>query len=266
MNAISIGGARYYVTFIEDHSRKVWAYALKSKDRALEKFKHFQASIEREIGRKLKCVRSDNGSEYIGPFKECCIIQSIKFTKIEPKTPQHNGIAERMNRTINEKFYCMLSNAKLPKSYCGEVMELAVLSPSVYLDHDVSQRVWTWKDVSYDYLRVFDCKAFVHVPRDKRSNLMSKTMQWIFIGYCHKEFGYKFWDPVNKKVIRSRDAIFFEDQTIIDFEKPFEPKFSNEELVDMGMVRLPMVHAGDNRDVQVADLLPIDVELVKMRT
>ena len=131
-------------------------------------------------------------------------------------------------------------------------MRLAVdvinLSPSVPLEHDVPQRVWTGKDVFYDYLRVFGCRAFVHVPRDERSKLDSKTRQCIFIGYGHEEFGYRFWDPVVKKVIKSRDAVFFEDQTTADFEKPEEPKSSSEEIVDTCMVRPPMVLVGDNRD------------------
>ncbi len=59
----------YFVTFIDDHSRKVWVRLLKSKDQVLEAFKEFHAQVERETGRKLKCVRSDNGGEYRGPFE-----------------------------------------------------------------------------------------------------------------------------------------------------------------------------------------------------
>jgi len=65
----TLGGALYFVTFIDDFSRKVWCFALKSKDQVLGVFKHFQAKVERETGRKLKCVRSDNGGEYQGPFE-----------------------------------------------------------------------------------------------------------------------------------------------------------------------------------------------------
>ena len=50
-----------FVTFIDDHSRKVWAFALKSKDQVLDVFKEFHVSVERETGRKIKCIRSDNG-------------------------------------------------------------------------------------------------------------------------------------------------------------------------------------------------------------
>ena len=160
----------------------------------------------------------------------------------------------------------MLSHAKLPKSFWGEAMRLAVnlinLSPSVHLNHDIPQRVWTGKDVSYDYLRVFDYRASVHIPRDERSKLDSKTRQCIFIGFCHEEFRYRFCDLVNKKVIKSRDAVFLEDQTIADFEKSEKPKSSSEELVDSGIIHPPMVPVDDNRGVQVDDTPPDNDELV----
>ena len=56
----SFGGALYFVTFIDDYSRKLWVYALKSKDQVLEKFKEFHASVERQSGKKLKCIRTES--------------------------------------------------------------------------------------------------------------------------------------------------------------------------------------------------------------
>ena len=117
MSERSIGGALYFVTFIDDHSRKVWLHLLKSKDQVLDAFKEFHALVERETGRKIKCVRSDNGGEYKGPFEEYCKKYGIRLEKTPPKTPQLNGLAERMNRTIEERVRCVLSHAKLPKSF-----------------------------------------------------------------------------------------------------------------------------------------------------
>ncbi|KAG6774978.1 hypothetical protein POTOM_018396 [Populus tomentosa] len=62
-------------------------------------------------------------------------------------------------------------------------------------------------------------RAFVHVPRDERSKLDNKTKHCIFLGSEDDEFGYKLWDPNEKKSVRSKDVIFFEDQTIEDFEQ-----------------------------------------------
>lgn len=122
----TLGGALYFVTFIDDHSRKVWAYTLKTKDQVLDVFKHFQAKVERETGRQLKCVRSDNGGEYIGPFDQYCTNHGIRHEKTVKKTPQQNGVAERMNRTILERVRCLLSHSKLPRSFWGEAMRTVV--------------------------------------------------------------------------------------------------------------------------------------------
>ena len=226
------GGALYFVTFIDDCSRKVWIFALKSKDQVLDVFKDFHVKVERGTGRQLKCVRADNGGEYRGPFEQYCRSHGIRLEKTVPKTPQQNGVAERMNRTIQERIRCMLSDAKLPKYFWGEAMRTAVdlinLSPSAPLDDDVPERVWTGKDVSYKHLRVFGCRAFVHIPKDERSKLDNKARECIFLGYAHEDFGYRLWDLVSHKIIRSRDVTFLEDQIVDGVEKDEKPQECDE--------------------------------------
>ena len=113
----SIRGALYFVTFIDDYSRKVWAFTLKSKDQVLDVFKFFYAYVKRGIRGKLKCVRANNDSEYRGSFEQYCRSHKIRFKKTVPKIPQQNGVAERINRMIEKRIMCMLSNAKLFKSF-----------------------------------------------------------------------------------------------------------------------------------------------------
>ena len=114
----SLGGNRYFVTFIDDASRKVWVYVLKTKDQVFQLFKKFHAMVEREKGKSLKCLRTDNGGEYTSnKFENYCSEYDIRHEKTVPGTPQHNGVAERINRTIVEKVRCMLRMAKLPKSF-----------------------------------------------------------------------------------------------------------------------------------------------------
>ena len=135
-----------------------------------------------------------------------------------PKTPELNGLAERMNQTIMERVRSMLSHAKLSKSYWAKAMYTMVylinISPSVPLKGDVSHRVWTGKDVSYHHLRVFGCLVYMHVPKDQRSKLNNKSKACIFTGYSEDEFGYRLWDLDDKKVVRSRDVVFLEEKTI----------------------------------------------------
>lgn len=104
-----------------------------------------------------------------------------------------NGLAERMHITLVERVRCLLLESKLPRSFWGEaytIVHVINLPPTVSLDGNVHDSVWFGRDVSYDHLRVFSYKAFVHVPKDERSKLDAKTMQCAFVGYGQDEFGY----------------------------------------------------------------------------
>ena len=60
----SIGGMRYMVTFIDDFSRYVWVFFMKEKSETFEKFNEFKEIVEGEVGKKIQCLRTDNGGEY----------------------------------------------------------------------------------------------------------------------------------------------------------------------------------------------------------
>ena len=149
----------------------MWVYLLKTKDQVFQYFQSFHAMVERETGKLLKCLRNDNGGEYTSKeFAAYCDKHGIRLELTVPGTPQHNGVAEIMNRTIIERVRCMLRVAKLPKSFWSEAVcttcYLINRSPSAPLDFQIPEKVWSGKDVSYSYLRVFGCKAFVHIPKE----------------------------------------------------------------------------------------------------
>ena len=104
MSSSSISGYVYYVSFIDDYSRKTLIYFLKSKDEVFSKFKEFKALIENLSERKIKILRSDNGGEYT----------SKEFVN---QDPQQNGVAERKNRTILEAVKTMVHDQDLPMCY-----------------------------------------------------------------------------------------------------------------------------------------------------
>ena len=72
-------------------------------------------------------MRSDNGGEYIdGGFKEYCDVNGIRMEKTVPGTPQQNDIAERMNRTINERARSMRLHSGLPHTFWAYAVHTAV--------------------------------------------------------------------------------------------------------------------------------------------
>ena len=111
----SLGGFLYYVTFIHDAIIKVWIYFLRQKSDVFQTFKKWKCLVENETGKKLKCLRSDNGGEYCSTeFEEYCSSNGIHRQKTVPRTPQENGVAECMNSTIIEHARSMRLHARLP--------------------------------------------------------------------------------------------------------------------------------------------------------
>jgi hypothetical protein len=97
----SLGGSSYLVTFIDDATRKVWAYPTRTKDHVFTIFKEWLAMFENQTDRKLKSIRSDNGGEYKSDeFVQFCRERGIRREFTAPHSPEQNDVAKRMNRKI----------------------------------------------------------------------------------------------------------------------------------------------------------------------
>ena len=212
----SLGGGLYFITFIDDATRKVWVYTMAGKDEALSMFQKFVTLVELQSGKKLKCLRIDNGGEYVSrEFKDFCASKGIRRELTTPYTPAQNGVAERMNWTIQEKVTSMLSNAGLSQTFWAEAVNTTVhlinQSPSKALDSAILEEVWSGKKPSYKHLRVFGCEAYMHVPKELRKKLESKSRKCIFLGYGKSgKMGYRLWDPEAHKLVHSSHVIFNE--------------------------------------------------------
>jgi transposase InsO family protein len=151
-------------------------------------------------------LRTDNGGEFCGnEFEEFCKNYDIARQKTNPDTPQQNGVAERINKTLMEKSRCILCGVGLDQELWAEVVGIACylvnISPSLSLDEKTPREVWTDKKPSLTHLNVFSCEAYVHVPKENMSKLDKKVE--IFIGYIDGLKGYKICSIETKKVVYS---------------------------------------------------------------
>ncbi|KAL0438177.1 UNVERIFIED_CONTAM: Retrovirus-related Pol polyprotein from transposon TNT 1-94 [Sesamum latifolium] len=122
-NVETHGGNKYFLSIIDNMSCKVFVFLMKQKAEVFEKFKQWKIFVENQTGRKLKVLRTDNGLEFCNQnFTELCNEFGIKRHKTNPYTPQQNGVAERMNRTLLNKVRCLLISSGLPKSFWGEAL------------------------------------------------------------------------------------------------------------------------------------------------
>jgi transposase InsO family protein len=123
----SNGNRRYILTFIDDFSRKTWAYILIEKSGALECFKKFRSMVEKESEQVICCLRTDRGGEFNSlDFRKYCEDNGIKRQLTAAYTPQQNGIAERKNRTIMDMVRSMLACREVPKEFWPEAVNWAI--------------------------------------------------------------------------------------------------------------------------------------------
>ena len=224
MNTRSLGGAEYFLTFIDDKTHYVWVYVLKRKDQVFERFLEWKALVEKSSGRKLKVLRSDNGGEYTSAeFEDYLKSEGVRHECTVPKTPEQNGVAERMNRTLMETVRSMLANAKLPQKFWAEALSTAAYlrnrSPTKAVKQMTPFEAWTNEKPNVEHLRVFGCDAYSHVAKDERQKLDSKARKCIFVGYGAETKGYRLYDPKRGKVFYSRDVLFNESSHDIEKEQ-----------------------------------------------
>ena len=211
----SLGGAKYFVTFIDQKTHYAWVYVIKRKDEAFQRFLEWKEMIERESGRKLKILCTDNRGEYTSnEFQAYLRDNGIKHEMTIPKTPEQNGVAERMNRTLIESTRTMLFDSNFPKRFWAEA-----LSTAVYLRNRSSTRAvegqtpfeaWYGYKPDVSHPRVFGCLAYSHIEKDERSKLDSKSRKCILLGYGSTVKGYRLYDMEKQRICHSRNVQFDE--------------------------------------------------------
>lgn len=216
METLSFGGMKYFITFIDDFTRVVHVYFLKDKLNILETFKDFKLKVENELNHKIKNLRTDNGKEYCNyNFERFLSNHGIIHQTSIPYTPQHNGLAERMNRTLVERARCMLFYANLEKKFWAEALATAAYvvnrSPTKSLEGKTPYELWKGKKPNLSHIKIFGSVAMVHVPKEKRQKLDKKSVKMILVGYCESSKGYRLMHPKTHKIVKSRDVAFIEN-------------------------------------------------------
>jgi hypothetical protein len=196
----SLGGSLYYVTFIDDFSRKTWMYLLKTKDEVFSKFQEFKAEVENLTHKKIKTLRSNNGGEYTSKeLVAFCKADGIRRELIVQHNPQQNGVAERKNRSIEESVKAMMNDQNLYMFLWGEAALTTEYfqnrSPHRILKNMNPEEAFSEKKPSVEHLRIFGCPVYIHVPKDKRKKLEPSGKKGIFVGSSESSKAYRIYVP-----------------------------------------------------------------------
>lgn len=164
MSVKSYGNARYFVTFIDDATRYIVVVMLKSRSEVLTEFKKFQLRVEKETGRKIIKLRSDNAKEYVSKeFNSYIESQGITRQLSVAHTPQQNGVPERANKTIVEMARVMLIQSNVPRELWAEAVNTAVFirnrCPSRANNGFTPYELWSERKPNVKFFRIFGSQA-----------------------------------------------------------------------------------------------------------
>ncbi|KAE9219741.1 hypothetical protein PF004_g13526 [Phytophthora fragariae] len=205
MKTKSKGGARYVLTFVDDYSTYVMAYFIAKKSEVPVKFKTFMNWYESQWGERIKCLRSDNGTEFVNKEMDMfCTSNGIFHQKTVPYSPQQNDVAERMNRTTMEKARSMLYYKGISTMWWAEAVSTSVylINRSTTSTHSsMTPYELAVKDKPrLDHLRVFGSVGYFHVDKAKRTKLELMSFKCMFLGYIENSKGYRVYDLESNKV------------------------------------------------------------------
>jgi hypothetical protein len=193
-------GNVYFLLLVDDMSRYMWLTLLRSKADAPAAIMAFQARVERETGKKLKVLHTDNGGEFTSvQFGEYCAGEGIQRHFSAPYSPQQNGIVEHRNQMVVNTARSILRVRGMPGHFWGEAVHTAVFllnrAPTSALDGLTPYQAWYKKKPPVHFLKVFGCLAYIKNLRPHLSKLDDRGQKVIFIGYQDGSKAYRFYNP-----------------------------------------------------------------------
>ncbi|CAD6900466.1 unnamed protein product [Tilletia controversa] len=239
-----IAGYQYFLTVVDEYSRRNWIRLLRTKGEAFSHIRDLCNLEERQTGIKLKMIRSDNGGEFTSnEAKQWARSNGIVWQYTTPYTSVQNGVAERMNRTIQERARALLHGAGAGHALWPN----AVLSASHIINHLPSKAIsdkiplerWENREVDTSHLRVWGCVAWIKIHDAQRTDgkLSARGLRGMMVGYGEEYKAWMIFTPSHptKKVHFSRDVRFDEGtrfvDTVLSEKNPMMP--SAEEYEDM---------------------------------
>lgn len=187
MRIPTIENHRYSINFIDDYSRFVMVYTMKSKSEALNKFKDFIADT-RNAKFRVMGLRTDNGGEYTSrEFEEFCRNNGIRRELTIPGVPEQNGVAERCWRTLNEMGRALLRSREVSERWWGRAIIMAAYIRNRCLTNSLPEGVtpfekFTGKRPDVRGMKIFGSRVVVHNDDQQKGKWMDRGLPGIFFG------------------------------------------------------------------------------------
>jgi hypothetical protein len=196
----------------------MWVVLLKRKDQALQAFRIVKMAAEVEAEAKLKALHTDWGGEFkSNEIKAFCEAHGIQRYLTAPYSPQQNGVVERRNQTVVAMARNMMKSKGMPGRFWGEAVSTTVYllnrAPTKSVVDMTPYEAWYGRKPSVDHLCTFGCVAHVKTVTGHTSKLADRSTPMVMISYEAGTKAYRAYNPVNKKLVVTRDVLFKEEKS-----------------------------------------------------
>jgi len=222
------------VLFVDDYTRMMWIYFINYKSETFECFKSLKALVENEKDSKIKCLKTERGGEFTSnEFSEFCNIHGIKREFSDARTPQQNGVVERINRTVQEMARTMLLAVDLQPKFWREAVGTTVYTLNrTQLRSNCEtnpNELWKGRPTSVKYFMIFGSKCFIKINDGSLGKFDSWVDEVIFLRYTTRRKAYKCYNYRLKKIVESIDVNVDEDLPKKEIEEHEDDSLIEEE-------------------------------------
>ncbi|KAJ9557803.1 hypothetical protein OSB04_012417 [Centaurea solstitialis] len=197
----SMGGCRYFVIFIDDHTCFTWIYLMKHRSELPQIYITFARMIHTQFSKPIKIPQANNAMEY-------------REYSLRVFLCSQDGCAERKHRHILDTIRTLLISAKCPERFWGEVAFTAVYTinrhPTPILHNKSPYEALHGVIPAYEVLKVWGCAYFVQLQPHEHTKLEPRSRLCLFLGYGIEHKEYRCWDPISKRLRISRHVTLWE--------------------------------------------------------
>ncbi|GFW68153.1 retrovirus-related Pol polyprotein from transposon TNT 1-94 [Trichonephila clavipes] len=193
----SQGGNKYFLSIIDDYSRKVTVFPIRNKSDVFHTFIRFQKRAERFLSKKVIAVRTDGGLEFCNKDMDNFLTElGIKHEVTNSYTPEMNGVAERFNLTALDGIKTLLKSSEVPHKFWGEALLCFTYAWNRICHKDSNKtpfEKYSGRKPSVLHLKPFGCLAYA----DENKLVETINVRYIF---DENKRGINFRQKVNSNL------------------------------------------------------------------